>query len=1024
MVISDLSIRRPVLATVFSLVIALVGIIAYNRIAVRQYPKTDNPVVSVETFYKGADAAIIESQITQVLEDALSGIEGIDYMTSNSRPEQSEITLIFKLNRDPDSAAADVRDHVSRVLAQLPQGIDPPVIQKVEADAQPFLYIALTSDRLSAMELSDYADRNIKDRLQNQPGVASVLMEPDRRPSMRIWLDPTRLAAYNMTTQDVENALRKQNLEIPAGRIESALREFTVLSETDLRTPAQFNNLVLGNEKGYLIRLSDVGRAEIAPFDTRGVARFDGKPALAIGVIKQATANPVEVSDAIHRQLVKIQATLPGDIKIAMSHDSAEYIRASISNVYKTLAEATVLVILIIFLFLRSFKATFIPLITIPLALLGSFALIYAFNFTINTLTLLALVLAIGLVVDDAIVMLENIYRHVESGMPAKEAAFKGSREIGFAIIAMTITLAAVYIPIGFMTGKTGKLFTEFAWTLAGAVLISGFVALTLSPMMCSKLIRHENKHGHLYNFFENIMTSIGEAYHRGLKRALTSRRTVVFTGIGIALCSLLLFKLLHAELAPTEDQGVIIGVFIGPQGASNDYMKSYAKRMEDIYRAVPEVTDYFVFTGYPDSTSGLSFAHLEPWGKRARKQQEIAAEMGKKMFAIPGILAFPINLPPLGQGALNQAVQLVIQTSDSYEKLQKMVDAVMARVASHPGLTNLDSDLKLNKPRLNISVNRDKLADLGISVDTVGRTLETLFGGRKVTKYKDRGKQYDVIVELTDQDRRNPGDLTRAYLRASNGEMVQLSNLVSVRETVAAKGLSHFNKLRSATITANLAPGHSLDEELTYLQGVAKEVLPASAQIDYTGQSREFRESNSGVYTTFALALIFIYLVLAAQFESFIHPFIIMLTVPLSLTGALLALYLSGGTLNIYSQVGLITLAGLITKHGILIVEFANQIRAEDKTVIDAVTESARLRLRPILMTTGAMVLSALPLALASGAGAESRHQMGWVIVGGLLVGTFFTLFVIPVAYSLIVGRSEKPGLLKGNPAKLREAS
>lgn len=1009
MVISDLSIKRPVLATVISLVIALVGLIAYDRIQVREYPKIENPVVNVDTSYKGADSEIMESRITQVLEESLAGIEGIDYMTSVSRPERSQITVTFKLSRDPDGAASDVRDRVGRVRGQLPENVDEPVIQKVEADAQPIMYISLYSDTKSALELTDYADRYVKDRLQNQSGVAEAILLGERRTAMRIWLDPARLAAYSMSPTDVEDALRKQNLEIPAGRIESFKREFTVLAQTDLKTPTQFDNIVLRREKGYLVRLSDVGRSEIAPADERTIAHFNRHNAIGIGIVKQATANPLEVSKAIRDQLPIIQKALPEGMTIVIAHDSAEFIRASIDNVYAAIAEAAVLVVLIIFIFLRSLKATLVPLVTIPLSLLGSFALILAMGFTINTLTLLALVLAVGLVVDDAIVMLENIYRHVEEGMNPVEAAFRGSREIAFAILAMTITLAAVYIPIGFMAGKTGKLFTEFAWTLAGTVIISGFVALTLSPMMCSKMLRHETSHGKLYNIFDKGLNWLSANYRRSLLRAMKSRLAVIAIGLGVASGSLFLFSILPSELAPTEDQSTVIGIFIAPEGSTIDYTVSYAKKLEEIYSKVPEVDRFFVGTGRPDVSQGISFIKLKKWHERSRKQKEIAAELAPKMFMLPGVLAFPINPPPLGQSMSNQAVEVVIQTSEPYESLEKMVTKVIEKASQNPKLTNIDSNLKLNKPRLNVVVNREKAADLGISVDSVGHTLETLFGGRKVTRYKDRGKQYDVIVELTPEDRRNPADLSRVYVRSQSGQMVPLSNIVEIKETVAAKNLNHFNQLRSATITANMAPNYSLGDALTYMQGVTDEVLPATAQTEYSGQSREFTEASGGAYLTFALALIFIYLVLAAQFESFINPFIIMLTVPLSITGALLTLYLAGGTLNIYSQVGLITLIGLITKHGILIVEFANQIREKGKSVVDAVIESATLRLRPILMTTGAMVLGTLPLALATGAGAESRSQIGWVIVGGLLVGTFFTLFVIPVAYSLIVGLRDK---------------
>jgi multidrug efflux pump len=1005
MTISDLCIRRPVFATVLSLVIVLVGLVAFNRLSVREYPNIDPPVVTVQTTYQGASAEIVETQVTNVLEDSLAGIEGIDYMSSISREESSQITIVFRLDRDPAAAAADVRDRVSRVRGKLPDEIDEPVIQKVEADAQPIIYLAFYSDKHSALEITDYADRYVKDRLQTLPGVAEVRIFGERRYSMRIWLDPARLAAYSLTPQDVEDALRRQNVEVPAGRIEGPKREFTVLSETDLRTPEQFDELILRDVNGYLVRLSDVGHAELGARDERKVVRFNGRPAVALGVVKQATANPLDVSKEVRAALPAVMADLPEGMKVEVAHDKSVFIEESIKNVYDTIAEAILLVVLIIFLFLRSFKATLIPLVTIPVSLVGAFALMFAFDFTINTLTLLALVLAIGLVVDDAIVMLENIFRHVEAGVPPLKAAFQGSKEIGFAIVAMTLTLAAVYVPIGFMTGTTGRLFTEFAWTLAGAVLVSGFVALSLSPMMCSKLLRHEKRHSRAYQIIESGIVGLTSGYRRLLKRALHARPLVLLIGLAVAGSSYFLFTHLKTELAPFEDQGTVVGIFVAPEGATIDYTDEYARQLEAIFAKEPDVVRYFVVSGFPVVTQGIAFVKTPPWGERDRSQQEVARSLAPKMFAVPGVLAFPINPPPLGQSVRDKPVQFVIQTSRPYRELEEMVDTVMAKARDFPGLANLETDLKLNKPQLKVSVDREKAADVGVGIEALGRTMETLLGGRQVTRFKREGEQYDVVVQVADIDRTNPDDLRSIYVRGNNGQMVQLSNLVTVSETVAPRELNHFNQLRSATITANIAPGSSLGEALAFLEQTAKDALPASALIDYNGQSREFKEASAGIYLTFALALGFIYLVLSAQFESFKDPFVIMLTVPLSITGGLLALYLSGGTLNIYSEVGLVTLIGLITKHGILIVEFSNQIRAQGKAVLDAVIEASVLRLRPILMTTGAMVLGAVPLAVATGAGAESRQDIGWVIVGGLLVGTFFTLFVIPVVYTYVAG-------------------
>ncbi|PWC66073.1 multidrug transporter AcrB [Azospirillum sp. TSH7] len=1009
MILSEISVRRPVLATVMSLALMLIGIVSYQRLSVREYPKIDEPVVTVETTYKGASAQIIESQVTQTLEDSLAGIEGIDVMSSISRAEKSQITLRFRLDRNVDVAASDVRDRVGRVRAALPSEIDEPVIAKVEADAQPIIYLAFSSDRHSPLEVTDFADRYVKDRLQNLPGVAQVRIFGERRFAMRLWLDPQRMAAYRVTPQDVENALRRQNVEIPAGRVESVAREFTVVSETDLRSPAEFENIILRDDAGYLVRLRDIGRAELGALDERVSARFNGRGAVAIGVVKQSTANPLDVSKAVNEALPKITAALPEGMGVDVAYDSSVFIAKSIDAVFHTIFEAIILVVLVIFFFLRSLRATLVPLVTIPVSLIGGFALMYAFGFSINTLTLLSMVLAIGLVVDDAIVMLENIFRYVEEGMNPFQAALKGSREIGFAVIAMTITLAAVYAPIGFMTGRTGRLFTEFALTLAGAVIVSGFVALTLSPMMCSKLLKHETKHGLLYRAIERFLEGMTNGYRGLLRLSLRARPLVLLIGLGVAAASYVLFTGLKSELAPVEDRGTIVGIAIAPEGSTLDYTMGYAQRMEALFRQIPVLEKFFVVVGFPVVNQGIAFVRLIDWDQRDVKQQAITAQLFPKMFGIPGILGFVTNPPSLGQSPIDKPVNFVIQTSLPFEELQTMVNAMMAEARNFPGLTNIDTDLKLNKPELRVSLDRDKSADLGVDVDTVGRTLETLLGGRQVTRFKKDGKQYDVIVQVANVDRRNPDDIAGIYVRGGTsatggpGQMISLANLVKVEERVAPKELNHFNKLRSATITATLAPGTSLGEALAVMQAAANKVLPATAQTDYAGQSREFRESATGLYFVFVLALAFIYLVLAAQFESFIDPFVIMLTVPLSMTGALAALQMSGGTMNVYSQIGLVTLVGLITKHGILIVEFANQLQRAGTDIRKAVEEAAVLRLRPILMTTGAMVLGAVPLAYAKGAGAESRQAIGAVIVGGMTLGTLLTLFVVPTVYSYL---------------------
>ncbi len=1007
MTLWELSIRRPVLATVMSLMVVLIGVIAYERLTVREYPDIDAPVVSVRTVYTGANAEVIESQVTRPLEDSLSGIEGVKTIKSASREEVSQISVEFVRTRDPDAAASDVRDRVARVRGRLPDEVDEPVVAKIEADAQAIMWIAFSSDKHSALEITDYADRVVQDRLRTLPGVASVIIGGERRYAMRIWLDRDRLAAYQLTPQDVEDALRNQNLEIPSGRIESSQREFSVLTETDLRTPEQFNRVIIRAAGGYPVRLGDVGRAEIGPADERNAVRVNGNPAVGLGVVKQATANTLSVAQAVKQELPRISAGLPEGMQLKVAFDQSVFIEKSLEAVFKTMLEALLLVILVIFLFLRTLRATLIPLVVIPVSLIGAFIFLYALGFSINVLTLLGLVLAIGLVVDDAIVMLENIQRRIEHGMDAVRAALEGSKEIAFAVIAMTLTLVAVFAPLSFMPGNTGRLFAEFGLTVAAAVLVSGFVALSLTPMMCSKILRPETKHSRLYLMSEQWLHALNQGYQRALARALDRRWLLAPVGVAVLAGIVGLMTILKSELAPLEDRGLLIGMIFSPEGATMDYTDRYARQVEGFYAQVPEINTYFMVVApgleRPNPvTMALSFVNLKPWEERERNAKEIAGELGGKMSGLPGVLAFPVQPPSLGQGFRNPPLQFVLQGS-SYAELQTMVNAMLAKAAQFPGLTNLDSDLKLNKPQLSVELDRDKAADLGVGVDKVGRTLETLLGGRQVTRFKREGEQYDVIVKLRDEERREPGDLSSIYVRGNDGQLIQLSNLVRVRETVAPKNLNHFNRLRSATLSANIAPGYSLGEALAFMEQTAEETLPPGTQTSLDGQSRELKESGATLYLTFVLALLFIYLVLAAQFESFIDPFIIILTVPLAVAGALLALKLSGGTLNVYSQIGLVMLVGLITKHGILIVDFANKLRERGHDVRSAVIEAASLRLRPILMTTAAMVLGALPLALASGAGAESRQPIGWVIVGGLLLGTLLTLFIIPAVYTLV---------------------
>jgi multidrug efflux pump len=1024
MVLSDICIKRPVFATVLSLLVVLIGLVSFTKLTVREYPNIDEPVVTVDTSYTGASADIVESRVTKPLEDSLAGIEGVDVISSVSRSERSQISVRFRVERDSADAAADVRDRVSRARRKLPDDIDEPVISKVEADANPIIWLAFSSDRHSSLEITDIANRIVKPRLQTLPGAADARVYGERRYSMRIWIDRDRLAAYALTVQDVEDALRAQNVELPAGRIESVTREFSVVAQTTLVEPAEFEAVVVRQPAAadsYPVRIRDVGRVEIGAASERTSVRFRGSPAVAIGVIKQSTANPLDLSKAMRDEMNNIKAQLPEGMNVAISYDSTVFIERSIQSVFITIAEAILLVAAVCFFFLRNWRSTLVPLVTIPVSLIGAFSLMLVLGFSINTLTLLALVLAIGLVVDDAIVMLENIYRHVEAGVPPLQAAFRGAREISFAIVAMTLTLAAVYAPISFMSGRTGKLFSEFALTLAGAVIVSGFVALTLSPMMCSKLLRHERKHGRLYNAIEVLLDGVTRGYRKALTRLLRVRWLVMLVFVLVAGSSVVLLNRLQSELAPVEDRGVIIGFFNGPEGSTIDYLERYAKQIEAIYAQTPDVVRYFVVAGNPTVSQGISFVGLTDWSERTERSSDIARSFAPKFAEVAGVRAFPVTPASLGQGARSRPVTFVIMTSEPYEALQGYTDLIMEALGQNPGFVALDNDLKLTRPELSVRVDRDRASDLGVGINVVGRTLETMLGGRQVTRFKRDAEQYDVIVQVEPSERAEPGDISNIFVRDQGGGMTPLASLVSVSETVAPRELNHFAQRRSVKISANLAPGYSLGEALAFLDQTAARILPAGYATDYDGQSREFKTSSASLALTFVLALLFIYLVLAAQFESFRDPFIIMLTVPLSMTGALAALTLTGGTLNVYSQIGLVTLVGLITKHGILIVEFSNQLRDRGQSRVDAVIEASVLRLRPILMTTGAMVLGAIPLALATGAGAESRQQIGWVIVGGLLLGTFFTLFVVPTVYTLLARRERSH--ITDQDARPREA-
>ena len=1022
MQLSETSVRRPVFATVLSLLIVLVGFVSYTRLNVREYPKIDNPVVTVETKYTGASSAVVESQVTKVLEDSLSGIEGVDVITSISRQEQSQITVNFVLSRDADSSAADVRDKVSRVRQRLPQGIDEPVIAKVEADAFPVIWLSFSADNMDVMQLSDYANRIAKPMLQTAPGASDVRVFGERKFAMRIWLDPDRLASYKLTTQDVEDALRRSNVEVPAGRIESKFREFNVTAATDLQKPAEFRQVVIKAINGMPIRIGDVARVEQGPLSERTSTRLNGRDAITLGVIRNATANPLDLSAAVRKMIPKIKENLPPGIEIEIANDNSVFIDRSIKAVYETIVEAMVLVALVIFLFLRTFRASIIPLVTIPVCLIGTFALMALFGFTVNTLTMLALVLAIGLVVDDAIVVLENIFRHIENGMAPFHAAIRGAREVGFAVVAMTLTLAAVYAPLAFTPGRTGKLFTEFALALAGSVIVSGFVALTLTPMMCSIMLKHVNNPTWFDRTMERYLQKLSEKYGQMLGWTLSSGRVMglhmsrrwlvvavmVMAGIG----SFALLKTTKSELAPLEDRGVILTVINGPDGATMDYTTRYAQTIERMASKYTEFDRIFTVVGNPTVAQGNVFYRAAPWEQRTKTTLEIAREMTPAIAGLPGVTAFPITPPSLGQPFRDRPLNFVIVTTDSYQNLAQVVRTFQEEIAKNPGIVSVDTDLRLNKPEISMDVDRERAADMGVPIDNIARAVETMMGGRQVTRYKREGDQYDVMVQTSPSGRDTPDDIEHIFVRGRNDAMIPLSALVRIKEVVVPRELNHFGQRRSASITANIAPNYSLGEAIVFMNETAKKVLKPGYATDLNGTSREFVKTSGSLVIVFILSLFFIFLVLAAQFESFVDPLVILFSVPLSMVGALLALQLSGGTLNVFSQIGLITLVGLITKHGILIVEFANQLRAEGMDALEAVKESATLRLRPILMTTGAMVLGAIPLALATGAGAESRKQIGWVIVGGMSLGTLLTIFVVPTMYTFFA-RKAIPGAI-----------
>ena len=1019
LLLSDISIKRPVFAAVVSLILVIFGLSSMKDLAIREYPDIDAPIVSVITLYKGAPATIIESQVTQIIEESVSGIEGVKQITSKSREERSEVTIEFVVSRDVDAAASDVRDKISGSVGNLPLDAESPIVLKTEADASPFIWIGMKSNEWNAIQLSDYADRYLVDTFSVVPGVAKVLIGGERRPAMRIWLNRSSMAAYGVTVNDIEDALLKQNLELPSGRVESDRREFAVRTDSGLVTEKQFEDIVITQKANYLVRLSDVAEVNLGTEEERYEVRANEEPAIGLGVIKQSKANELEIANGIRAKLSELQSSLPEQVELFIAYDRSRFVDASIKEVFKALAIAMCLVIAVIFLFLRSFWATLIPAVAIPVSLISSFIILDMFGFSINVLTLLAYVLAVGLVVDDAIIVLENIHRRIENNEPVLLASIRGSRQIGFAVIATTLSLIAVFVPLSMMGGNTGRLFSEFGISMAGAVLFSSLVALTLTPMMCSKILKQKKSDNLFYRNSEKGFLKLNKGYEWLLDKTLSFPIIIVAIGIAFSAASYSLYKEVPKEFAPTEDRGVFLVVLMAPEGATLNYTRDYLLEVEGQLASIGPKGTKEIDTLFGVLAPGLSrpspvnfaiaFVVLKPWEERERSQQSIVKEFFPKLLGIPGANVFAINPPSLNQPGRKAPVQFVLG-GPSYDTLKDWSKIIIDKTKEeNPKLLSIDGDYKETKPELKVNIDRNRAAAMEVSIADIGRTLETMLGSRFVTTLNDRGIQYNVVLQARGKDRETPNDLENIYVRNANNDLIPLNNLITTKETAAPKELNRFDRMRSVTISASLAPGYSLGEALDYLDNLALTSLPPEARISYAGQSREFRDSSSSLMITFGLALLIVFLVLAAQFESFVHPIIIMLSVPLAITGALATLYFTGITLNVYSQIGLVMLIGLVAKNAILIVEFANQLREEGKSIRDAVKESAAARLRPILMTTIATVFGAMPLALATGAGAESRSSIGWVIVGGVTFSTVLSLFVVPTLYSLLA-RFTKP--------------
>ena len=1019
MLLSDISVKRPVFATVISLLLFSFGLVAIQRLPVREFPDIDPPVVSVNTTYKGASAATVEARVTKMIEDQVAGIEGIRWISSKSTDGTSTVVMEFNLDRDVDAAANDVRDRVSRIVEELPDEVDAPEIFKVDSDEDPIVWYNLSSKVMDVAQMSDYADRYIVDPLSAVDGVARVIIGGEQRYAMRIWIDRVALAARQLTPTDIENALRTQNLELPAGALESTDRDYTLRLARAYSTETDFAQLVLTKTAdGHLVRLGEVARIELSSEEPRIFFRGNGETQIGLGIVRQSTANTLEVARAANEKIEQLRPSLPPGTSLHYTYDGSVFIKEAIHEVYVTLGIAIALVVGVIYLFLGSVRATIIPAVTVPVCLIASFSVLYAFGYSINLLTLLALVLAIGLVVDDAIVVLENIYRRIQKGETPLVAAYRGARQVGFAVLATTAVLISVFVPIIFLEGNVGRLFAELGVAVASAVALSALVALSFSVMLASKLLRPMGEHkGRLQAFVDDRMTLLSDRYTKLLERAV--KAPLIVGGLVAVVFGLILLigGQVKEELVPPEDRGAFFLTFQGPQGAGFDYSKAQMNKVEakllpfvesgEAKRVMLRAPSYGGQTNF-DTGSGMMV--LSDWKDRERSTFQVMDDIrGQFSATMPGVQLFLM----MRQGISNsrgQQVQFVIGAS-TFEELARYRDIMLEKARANPNLIGIDVDYKETRPQMEVILDRDRAADLGVPSEEVGATLESMIGSRKVTTFAREGEEYYVVVQAQRSDRESPTDLSNIYVRSrTTNALIPLSNLVRLEERADAKELNRYNRMRAITISASLAQGYPLGDALSFLETTARTDLPATARIGYKGESLEFKNSSGAVLFTFFIALLVVFLVLAAQFESFIHPFVIMLSVPLAILGAVTGLWLFGSTLNIYSQVGIIILVGISAKNGILIVEFANQLRDEGRTVDEAILEACRIRLRPITMTSLATAIGAVPLALASGAGAESRVTLGIVICAGVLVATVLTLVVVPVFYRLLAPYTKSP--------------